>query len=438
MKDNLIQQLKNIRVEADAEWKQTTRNFLLAEIRAEELNKPEAANIKGISWAERIKFVSFAWRPVGALALVGLLFLSVIGATTAAAQKAMPGDRLFAVKKVMERMQDVFTADSARKVELASTFLGYRVDELQKMIMQETQLVSANGVQHNQNQTRLILAVKEVNKQLEEVDNKIEKLKNDSHDSSAVAALILNEKIQNYQQELSEAKKRVKNKEVGTKIDEALSQAGEVNNHILEVIVDKQETGKLDIDRQELTKKIKQHIKNIEDKVSEVEQVLASKDESDVELKKKAEEAKEKIESAKKAIAKNEYKLVLALTKDSNSILKTLYGDVYQIITVKQDESKSGVDGQVKGAVDNKKDETASQQQVKEGENGSTAAEQSKQDETDKTTKTKQQTKIKNRVEEPQAKDSSSAKEAEVGIDSAGQAETPAAESDTEYNVGLQ
>ncbi len=339
MSQQLIKQLKNIKVEVDAEWKQATRDFLLSEIKAE---KPAQRVVfeQPVLW-ERLKLVKFAWRPVGVFALAGIFFVSLFGLTTSAAQQAMPGDKMFAVKKMIEKTQDIFTADNARKVELASVFLDNRVNELQKAIMEETQLVSAD-----KKSTKVSLAVAEVNKQLNEVNNKIEKLKEDNKGNSGVVALMLNEKIQNYKQELKEVKSKVKDDKVDSQIDQALAQVGEVDNHILEVIVDKQKAGQLEIKQEELQDKLNQHVQEIESKVAEVEQVLAnnSDEKADI-LRQKAEEAKHKIEDAKKAIATNEFKLVLTLAKDSNSILKMLYGDVYEIV-----KTKDEVQGEVKGA----------------------------------------------------------------------------------------
>lgn len=343
MNQNLIKQLKSIEVEVNAEWKKTTRDFLLSQIKAEGISEVKFERVPLI---DRLKFIKFAWRPVGAFALSGLLFIGMFGLTTVAAQRAMPGDKMFVVKKMIEKTQDIFTADNARKVELASVFLGNRVNELQKAMMEETQLVSAD-----RQAGKIILAVTEVNKQLDEVNSKIEKLKEDDQDNSAVVALMLNEKIQNYKQELKEVKKKVENQEVDNKIDQALTQVGEINNDILEVIVDKQQAGKLEIKQEELQNRLSQHIQDIENKVVEVEKALANNDSGQVDtLKKKAKEAKHKIEDAKKAIAKNEFKLVLTLAKDSNSILKMLYGDVYQIVKVKDEVKDSNEQGEIKGA----------------------------------------------------------------------------------------
>ncbi len=358
MEKKLVEQLKNIEVKTDAVWKKSTRDFLLSHIQSEQAIENRSAQL---SLAEKLSFVKFAWRPVGAFALAGILLVGMFGITTAEAQRAMPGDTMFIVKKMLEKTQDIFTADNARKVELASVFLGNRVNELQKAIMEETQLVAAD-----KKTDKVVLAVAEVNKQLNEVDNKIEKLKEDKKDSSAVAALMLSEKIQNYKQELKEVKNKVKDRSVDSKIDQVLAQVGEVDNHILEVIVDKQQSGQLEIKNEDLQDKLSQHVQEIEKKVTAVEQVLADKDNQKVDvLKEKAKEAKHKIEDAKKAIAKHEFKLVLTLAKDSNAILKMLYGDVYEVVQVDQN-NQEGQDYNSQSAGTVKGVKTSNNQQIEQ------------------------------------------------------------------------
>ena len=107
----------------------------------------------------------------------------------------------------------------------------------------------------------------------------------------------------------------------------------------------------------------------IEGKVAEMEEAIAAQTETNgVDLKEKAEEAKVKVEEAKKALANGEYQLVLTLSKNSNEILKILYGDIHKVVNEKdatvETEIKADTDagigadkGQVKGKATTSPDE---------------------------------------------------------------------------------
>jgi hypothetical protein len=266
----------------------------------------------------------------------------------AVAQNSTPGDKMFAIKRIIEKSQGLIMTDSSQRVELASVLLGNRVDELQKIVVEESQLKAVSNRQEHIN--KVALAVGEIKRQLNDVNNKLEELKtNNSKKKTAVAALVLNKKIKNYRNELKQIK--AMDNSVDGKLEETLDQVGEINANVLTVIVDKQQKGELQIDKTEIKNKLADHISDIEEKVVEVEKILV--DNSKVEtpdFTERTNVAKKKIEDAKKAIINNEFGLVLTLAKDSNDILKILYGDIYKKIhVVEKDVDKNKVDGQVKG-----------------------------------------------------------------------------------------
>jgi len=220
--------------------------------------------------------------------------------------------------------------------------------------VEETQLVSAG---EQKNSKKVSMAVDEVKKQLEEVNEKLAELK--SADAkygkkTAVTALVLNENINTYKQELKQAKAKVADVEVNNKLDEALAAAEEINTDVLTVIVEKHQQGEIELAQGELSGKLEEHLAAIEEKMAQAEETMAANhSDNDQELKAKADAAKEKIVLAKKAIADNEFSLVLTLSKDSNDILKMLYGEIDKVVEVKVDqpiteENKS--DGEVQGA----------------------------------------------------------------------------------------
>lgn len=348
---NFQEQLKNLGGTFNSQVQERIWENLKYQISNYEKSKIVAENRSGFRLSFRA--VKLAWQPVGVFALAVVLFLGSSGLLVMAAQNSAAGDKLFVVKRVMERSRSIVTADSAYKVELASAFLDNRVNEFQKVLVEETQLVSAGA---QKNSKKVSMAVDEVKKQLEEVNEKLAELKSADAKYSkktAVTALVLNEKINTYKQELKQAKTKVVDLEVSNKLDEALAAAEEINTDVLTVIVEKNQQGEIELAQGELSDKLEEHLATIEEKVVKAEEAIAANQNGhEQELKAKANEAKEKIALAKKAIEENEFSLVLTLSKDSNDILKMLYGEIDKVVEVRVDqpieENKS--DGEVQGA----------------------------------------------------------------------------------------
>jgi len=349
---NLQEQLKNLGGTFNGQVQEKIWENLKYQISNYEKSKLVVANRSGFRLSFRA--VKLAWQPVGIFALAVVLFLGGSGMLVMAAQNSAAGDKLFVVKRAIERSRSIVTADSAYKIELASAFLDNRVNEFQKVLVEETQLVSAG---EQKNSKKVSMAVDEVKKQLEEVNEKLAELK--SADAkygkkTAVTALVLNENINTYKQELKQAKAKVADVEVNNKLDEALAAAEEINTDVLTVIVEKHQQGEIELAQGELSGKLEEHLAAIEEKMAQAEETMAANhSDNDQELKAKADAAKEKIVLAKKAIADNEFSLVLTLSKDSNDILKMLYGEIDKVVEVKVDqpiteENKS--DGEVQGA----------------------------------------------------------------------------------------
>lgn len=326
------EQLKNIGGTVDIRVKERVRENLMYQISNYERSRQ--ADAVGSNFWLSFKSVKLAWKPVGIFTLVALFLFVSSGLAVLAAQNSMAGDRLFALKRMLEKSQVIVAADNVRQVELAGDFFANRVDELKKRIVEESQLAPSGKSESSE---KVILAAAEVKKQLAEVNVKFKELRREdkqNNKETAVAALVLNEKIKTYKQELKEAKEKVKNSEVNSDLDEALQQVEEINDNVLEVIVDKHKQGELVLSQKDLEGKLEEHIGDIEVKVTQAEEILAAKvDANGKELKDKVSEAKDKIKEAHEAVKKNEYSLALTLSKDSSQIIKMLYGQIDQVVS---------------------------------------------------------------------------------------------------------
>jgi len=125
----------------------------------------------------------------------------------------------------------------------------------------------------------------------------------------------------------------------------------DINSGVLEVIVAEYEEDELAMAQEDLEKELGEYMAGIEEKVAVVEEAIeeAQFEAEGAELKEQLAELAEaevKIEEAKEALAKGEYGLVLVLSKDSNEILRILYGDMSTIVKVDASQDKGEVHGQ--------------------------------------------------------------------------------------------
>ncbi|HRY63188.1 MAG TPA: hypothetical protein P5267_01095 [Patescibacteria group bacterium] len=342
---SLREQLKNLNIEPGAEWKKETRNFLMSEVKKQ---RTVTGNQES-GWLEN--FVNFfkisrlAWRPVGVVALMAVFVLGGSGFVAVASRNAVPGDKLFAVKRAMEKVNYFMVTDTAHKTELASAVLGTRVNDLQKVLDQETKLIAADS-QEQTNEESIMVAVKEVSKQIDEVNEKFTAMQSEDKESGqkvAATALDLNEKIRSYKEELKTVKEKVSDSEANKELDKVLDRVEDINSEVLAVLVDKHSKGEAPIEATDLAMRVGEHVRQVETKIETVTDTVKTQ-ETEVknsELVAKMSEATETIKKANEALDKNEYLLALTLAKDSDKILEMIFGSIYE---VKNDE------GQVKGA----------------------------------------------------------------------------------------
>ena len=332
----LAEQLKMIEVTPDQKWKNETRSFLLSEIanyKQKHLIGEKKTSRAGLfsGW----QAVSFAWRPVGVAAVVMLFFLSGSGLLTVASRDAVPGDKLFALRRAWEKVNEYMVIDAAHKTELASAVLDKRVNDLQRVLDQESQLVSAGEKTEPVDNINIMVAVNEVKKQVEEVNDKFAAMQDKEKESGeklAATALALNDKIINYKEELKAVRDKVNNTEADQELGKVLEKVETINTEVLAVLVEKHGKGELPAEENKLASRLEDHLNEVKNKADQVAGAVGgSEDKTGSELAVKLDEAKETIKKASEALDKNEYSLVLTLTKDSDKILEMIYGSIYEV-----------------------------------------------------------------------------------------------------------
>jgi len=161
MSKNIKNKFKILKsVAADPDKKAEFRNVLLARIKRQEaIFQVENANIPAINWFE---FALGKLKPAPILAMLLIFFISSASVGAAfASQDALPGELLYPVKIVTEKIELAVTKDEIKKTELHLEFAGKRLDEVEQLIESDkdgTQIDNAlSSYQKELNESRKIL-----------------------------------------------------------------------------------------------------------------------------------------------------------------------------------------------------------------------------------------------------------------------------------------
>jgi len=142
---NLEDKIKLLKqIKPDKEWKESTRAFLLSEIRGEERILADRAERVNRFW---IPMRLFRFRPVMAAALV--LIFTIVGCAYGLniSKRSLPGDMFWNVKVSLEKAQTTFSSGEA-KVKLETEFAGKRLEELKEVSLEEKPKAMAQAVEN--------------------------------------------------------------------------------------------------------------------------------------------------------------------------------------------------------------------------------------------------------------------------------------------------
>lgn len=340
MMNNLSAQLKALAITPRPEWKSEARFALLEKARKDVLLRQRDS--EQLTLLKSFRLANLAWKPALAYALGALVFLGASGLTVVTANHSVPGDNLFVVKRALEKSKDFVTTGGVRKTELASAFLGNRVNDLEKSVLKRSVLVSAGQASTG----NLILALREVQKQVSDVEFKFDEMRADNAKNGkkvALAALKLNDEMRDYRHNLKSVKDQLDDQEVSGEFEKVLDNVTEIDSNVLALIVDKHQSGEIDIASADLASRLGSHIKDIADKVAAVS---AKESESSANILQQVSQVRETLARANTALSNSEYSLVLTLAKDTNQMLTLMYGEISKV------EKGSSGDGASTGATD--------------------------------------------------------------------------------------
>ena len=127
-------------INADQEWKNTTREMLLSQIRTSSPWKESSTQTHSkFGSLFDIVFARYVLKPVAVAMLAITVVFSTAFGTVQAAQASLPGETLYPVKLGIEQAQVSLAFSEERKTELEMSFADVRLHEVVEIIQTEQQ-----------------------------------------------------------------------------------------------------------------------------------------------------------------------------------------------------------------------------------------------------------------------------------------------------------
>ncbi len=272
MSKNIIQNLKKIKSlesvgKPDALWLAENRRILMMQINPQ--NKKTEYNV----YQYYYEFVLSSLRQQ--ILRPALMAMLVVGAyfgytaTIMSAKASLPGETLYPIKVLTEKVQLATTVSDESKVKLKMTFVSRRGDELQQLAKK-----TINEPQNKEKNTEAIAStVKKITEEVKEVQKHLDKIEKASSVSDIIdTAKVVDEKSLKVEKDIINANISLDNevkKDVAKDVKEAIAETGAVGSQALKAIVNKKEEQKSNnseekISEKELNSRVSERIKSSE------------------------------------------------------------------------------------------------------------------------------------------------------------------------------
>jgi len=264
-------------------WKQTSREALLAEIRRSPIwrqaqNKPKV-QARAFSFSAFLPNYRLIFRPVGVMAMIMVVVFSGSIATVSAARASLPGDTFYPVKIGLERAQISLALSQEKKAELEIAFAGARLKEIQEIINKKSS-DQGNGVKAAAN---IEQAISHLSEGLNSVQKRLDQIKESASAQEAVGiSKLVNDNAIIFEENLLQLKGRITKDQVKTElqtvasIDEALVKLDETNTKSLAVMVEKSLILPGSEAKEDAATKLQTTIERMEKKIEVTEQKINS------------------------------------------------------------------------------------------------------------------------------------------------------------------
>jgi len=239
-------------------WVASSKSVLMSQIQPQTERPAEKTNefVYFINYiSEQLKFRVL--RPAVAMLLIISLMLGYT-ATISVANASLPGDALYPVKAATEKVQLALTFSDDKKVQLHMGFVSRRLDELQAIVKTDDSEKQAQQV---------ITTVKKITEDVNSVQKKLTNITSNTTKDVDTKLLVATKTLTEANNSLSEDVQ----KEISNDIKEAIDSTEDTGTNALIVIVAGYEGGDEQITDEEVTSRVAERIKSIEDNIQIVE-----------------------------------------------------------------------------------------------------------------------------------------------------------------------
>lgn len=284
MEKDLLKKIKDLQeIQADQSWKESRRDLLMTQIQAQVGN----AGQKGI-WASlvsrqlgvftQLRTYKMIFKHTGVMAMIVALALGSGVYGVYAAEKSLPGDILYNVKRTKERVRVSLTPSEEKKAKLHIEFASKRI--------QEIDVLKAQPIDSEKKVNKITVAVtefKEDVREAKEVLSKAERKSKEPHTIIEVADLIGDKAEQfteyldkNVDKDVEVKKAKKQQPQLALTVKEAIKASKDVSNEAVNVLVkQKDKEGVADDVKEKIKTKVIQKIEKAQVEIDEVaEEVL--------------------------------------------------------------------------------------------------------------------------------------------------------------------
>ena len=264
MSSDIIRKLKKLKkVNPNTEWKNSCRKFLLSEIKRDTAER-QIWFKESFKTLFSIDFVKLTLKPAVSLASVVALVLGG-GFSVSASQVSLPGDRLYPLKMVSEKVQVAFAFSDENRARVHVKLAGKRLGEVKK-------IKEKNGPDKDE---RINIAIDKFHEEIKTAELKLNDIEEES--DALEVAKIFDTKTKEYKEALIEAGSDLKtSKEIAEKISEGIVLAENIGEKALIVIAENSDDANSLISKEDALKSINEKIELIEERVSKIEEGVAS------------------------------------------------------------------------------------------------------------------------------------------------------------------
>ncbi|MFH0779351.1 MAG: DUF5667 domain-containing protein [Parcubacteria group bacterium] len=269
--ENIIKQLQSLKeIKPNKDWVNSERELLLSQIAVQSSPKPQSFLVNSWFMAKSLMpggMMKFVAKPIGVLTVLAAFLFSTGALGVNASKGSLPGDFLYPVKLKTEQVKVGLTAGSEKKAEMHVQFAGERVKEIEKVSRQAT------TPDHKKAQIQAAAAV--LTQEMQKAQEHLEVAKNDKQKSGDLIQVIksVDEKTDEISAQIVQKQTELKaDREINRTLQKAVDAADNTGVKAVEVIVDKNQKGDIQLSENELVGIIEKKIEKTSEQINQVNQ----------------------------------------------------------------------------------------------------------------------------------------------------------------------